>query len=178
MEENTSTLDIRAIKNRERECFYRPWLWKWIKWFGQKHMIERLLIGLQGTYFIRRCSGISKTLAINTLSQAVYGSFSNLPDLFLQMLWEPWFTILNKMNSPLKRTYFCQLCLTMRLTVRQPKCNQHCDAGEASNNWRYYFQVRKTFLSLGYSEPYRTRGTYQLPKRKSIVLCWKRLSII
>jgi MoxR-like ATPase len=48
-------------------------------------MIERLLIGLwPRTYFARRCSGISKTLAINTLAQAVHGSFSRIqftPDL-------------------------------------------------------------------------------------------------
>jgi hypothetical protein len=46
----------------------------------------------------------------------------------------------------------------MRLTVRAKVQSALLEAEKESNNWRYYFQVRKTFLSLGYSEPYRTRG--------------------
>jgi|TARA_B110000977_G_scaffold194228_1_gene270498 MoxR-like ATPase len=53
---------------------------------GQKHMIERLLIGLlgQGHILLEGVPGLAKTLAINTLSQAVAGSFSRIqftPDL-------------------------------------------------------------------------------------------------
>ncbi|MDA8572947.1 MoxR family ATPase [Flavobacteriaceae bacterium] len=53
---------------------------------GQKHMIERLLIGLlgQGHILLEGVPGLAKTLAINTLSQAVSGSFSRIqftPDL-------------------------------------------------------------------------------------------------
>jgi MoxR-like ATPase len=53
---------------------------------GQKHMIERLLIGLlgQGHILLEGVPGLAKTLAINTLSQAVHGSFSRVqftPDL-------------------------------------------------------------------------------------------------
>ena len=53
---------------------------------GQKHMIERLLIGLlgQGHILLEGVPGLAKTLAINTLAQAVQGSFSRIqftPDL-------------------------------------------------------------------------------------------------
>ena len=53
---------------------------------GQKHMIERLLIGLlgQGHILLEGVPGLAKTLAINSLSQAVAGSFSRVqftPDL-------------------------------------------------------------------------------------------------
>jgi MoxR-like ATPase len=48
MEENTSTLDIRAINEKKRECFYRPSMEMNKVIVGQKHMIERLLIGLFG----------------------------------------------------------------------------------------------------------------------------------
>ena len=53
---------------------------------GQKHMIERLLIGLlsQGHILLEGVPGLAKTLAINTLSKAVKGSFSRVqftPDL-------------------------------------------------------------------------------------------------
>lgn len=53
---------------------------------GQKHMVERLLIGLlgQGHILLEGVPGLAKTLAINTLSKALHGSFSRIqftPDL-------------------------------------------------------------------------------------------------
>ncbi|MBS3737438.1 AAA family ATPase [Mesohalobacter halotolerans] len=53
---------------------------------GQKEMIERLLIGLigRGHILLEGVPGLAKTLAINTLSNAVDGSFSRIqftPDL-------------------------------------------------------------------------------------------------
>ncbi len=53
---------------------------------GQKHMIDRLLIVLlgRGHILLEGVPGLAKTLAINTLSQAVKGSFSRIqftPDL-------------------------------------------------------------------------------------------------
>jgi len=53
---------------------------------GQKHMVERLLIGLlgRGHILLEGVPGLAKTLAINTLSQAIDGSFSRIqftPDL-------------------------------------------------------------------------------------------------
>jgi MoxR-like ATPase len=53
---------------------------------GQKHMIERLLIGLlgQGHILLEGVPGLAKTLAINSLAKAVHGSFSRIqftPDL-------------------------------------------------------------------------------------------------
>ncbi len=53
---------------------------------GQKYMIERLLIGLLGNghILLEGVPGLAKTLAINTLSKAVQGSFSRVqftPDL-------------------------------------------------------------------------------------------------
>ena len=53
---------------------------------GQKHMVERLLIGLlgQGHILLEGVPGLAKTLAINSLSQSVKGVFSRVqftPDL-------------------------------------------------------------------------------------------------
>ncbi|MEC4113218.1 AAA family ATPase [Myroides pelagicus] len=53
---------------------------------GQKHMIDRLLIGLigKGHILLEGVPGLAKTLAINTLSKAVHGSFNRIqftPDL-------------------------------------------------------------------------------------------------
>ena len=56
------------------------------KIIGQKKMIERLMIGLlgKGHILLEGVPGLAKTLAINSLSSAVKGSFSRIqftPDL-------------------------------------------------------------------------------------------------
>ena len=53
---------------------------------GQKHMIERLLIGLLGSghILLEGVPGLAKTLAINTLSKVIKGDFNRIqftPDL-------------------------------------------------------------------------------------------------
>jgi MoxR-like ATPase len=89
MEETNTSIDIASINKKiEKESAFVDLLTlemgKVI--VGQKHMIERLLIGLlgQGHILLEGVPGLAKTLAINTLSQAVAGSFSRIqftPDL-------------------------------------------------------------------------------------------------
>ena len=89
MEENNTPVDIASINKKiEKESAFVDLLTlemgKVI--VGQKHMVERLLIGLlgQGHILLEGVPGLAKTLAINTLSQAVAGSFSRIqftPDL-------------------------------------------------------------------------------------------------
>ncbi len=89
MIEETSTIDIKTINEKiERESAFIDLLTFEINKVivGQKHMVERLLIGLlgQGHILLEGVPGLAKTLAINTLSQAVDGSFSRIqftPDL-------------------------------------------------------------------------------------------------
>tara|TARA_R110001632_G_scaffold105565_2_gene215067 strand:+ start:1751 stop:2755 length:1005 start_codon:yes stop_codon:yes gene_type:complete len=89
MEENTTTIDIAAINEKiERESAFVDILTMEMNKVivGQKHMIERLLIGLlgKGHILLEGVPGLAKTLAINTLAQAVQGSFSRIqftPDL-------------------------------------------------------------------------------------------------
>ena len=90
---NTTTasapIDIQAINERiERESAFVDILTMEMNKVivGQKHMIERLLIGLlgRGHILLEGVPGLAKTLAINTLAQAVKGSFSRIqftPDL-------------------------------------------------------------------------------------------------
>ncbi|MGB1307408.1 MAG: AAA family ATPase [Oceanihabitans sp.] len=87
--EDTSTVDIKSINEKiEKESAFVDLLVLEMNKVivGQKHMIERLLIGLlgQGHILLEGVPGLAKTLAINTLSQAVSGSFSRIqftPDL-------------------------------------------------------------------------------------------------
>lgn len=87
--EDTSTIDIKAINEKiEKESAFVDLLtFEMNKVIvGQKHMVERLLIGLlgQGHILLEGVPGLAKTLAINTLSKAVDASFSRIqftPDL-------------------------------------------------------------------------------------------------
>ena len=89
MEENNTTVDIESINKKiEKESAFVDLLTMEMSKVivGQKHMVERLLIGLlgQGHILLEGVPGLAKTLAINTLSQAVAGSFSRIqftPDL-------------------------------------------------------------------------------------------------
>lgn len=89
MEENSQTVDIKSLNEKiEKQSAFIDLLTLEINKVivGQKHMIERLLIGLlgQGHILLEGVPGLAKTLAINTLSQAVSGSFSRIqftPDL-------------------------------------------------------------------------------------------------
>ncbi len=89
MIEENSTVDIKAINEKiEKESAFVDLLTLEINKVivGQKHMVERLLIGLlgQGHILLEGVPGLAKTLAINSLAQAVDGSFSRIqftPDL-------------------------------------------------------------------------------------------------
>ena len=89
MENTGASVDIGAINEKiEREsAFVKILTMEMNKVIvGQKHMVERLLIGLlgRGHILLEGVPGLAKTLAINTLSQAVHGSFSRIqftPDL-------------------------------------------------------------------------------------------------
>ena len=88
MEENT-TIDVNAINEKiaQESAFIDLLMLEMNKVIvGQKHMVERLLIGLlgQGHILLEGVPGLAKTLAITTLSKAVQGKFSRIqftPDL-------------------------------------------------------------------------------------------------
>ncbi len=90
MEETMNkAVDIKAINEKiEKESAFVDLLTFEINKviIGQKEMVERLLIGLlgRGHILLEGVPGLAKTLAINTLSQAVKGQFSRVqftPDL-------------------------------------------------------------------------------------------------
>ncbi len=84
-----STVDISAVNEKiARESAFIDLLMMEMNKVivGQKHMTERLMIGLlgQGHILLEGVPGLAKTLAINTLARAVKGSFSRIqftPDL-------------------------------------------------------------------------------------------------
>lgn len=87
--EESGTIDIKSINEKiEKESAFVDLLMMEMNKVivGQRHMVERLLIGLlgRGHILLEGVPGLAKTLAINTLAQAVDGSFSRIqftPDL-------------------------------------------------------------------------------------------------
>lgn len=89
MEATDTNYDIRTLNEKiERESAFIDLLTLEMNKviIGQRHMIDRLLIGLlgQGHILLEGVPGLAKTLAINTLAKTVQGSFSRIqftPDL-------------------------------------------------------------------------------------------------
>lgn len=89
MDVQNTSVDIAQINEKiEKESAFVDLLGNEINKviIGQKEMVERLLIGLigQGHILLEGVPGLAKTLAINTLSKAIHGSFSRIqftPDL-------------------------------------------------------------------------------------------------
>ncbi|MBC2838044.1 MoxR family ATPase [Robiginitalea sp. SC105] len=87
--EDTKAVDISAVNEKiaEESAFIDLLVQEMNKAIvGQRHMVERLLIGLlgRGHILLEGVPGLAKTLAINTLSRAVKGDFSRIqftPDL-------------------------------------------------------------------------------------------------
>ncbi len=87
--EETSAIDIKSINEKiEKESAFVDLLTLEMNKviIGQKHMVERLLIGLlgQGHILLEGVPGLAKTLAISSLSKAIDASFSRIqftPDL-------------------------------------------------------------------------------------------------
>ena len=87
--EETRTVDISAVNEKiaAESAFIDLLIQEMDKAIvGQRHMVERLLIGLlgRGHILLEGVPGLAKTLAINTLAKAVKGDFSRIqftPDL-------------------------------------------------------------------------------------------------
>ena len=81
--EEIRTVDISAVNEKisQESAFIDLLIQEMDKAIiGQRHMIERLLIGLlgRGHILLEGVPGLAKTLAINTLSRAMKGSFSRI----------------------------------------------------------------------------------------------------
>ena len=133
MESNTNqTVDIKAINEKiEKESAFVDLLTLEMKKIivGQKQMVDRLLIGLlgQGHILLEGVPGLAKTLAINTLSQAVKGSFSRIqftPDLLpADVVGTMIYNIKQNDFSIKKGPVFANLFWQTKLIERQQKYN-------------------------------------------------------
>jgi MoxR-like ATPase len=176
MEENASTLDIRAINEKiERESAFVDMLVMEMNKVivGQKYMIERLLIGLlgQGHILLEGVPGLAKTLAINTLSQAVHGSFSRIqftPDLLpADVVGTMIYNIKQNEFTIKKGPIFANFVLADEINRAPAKVQsalleamqeKQVTIGEET------FKLQKPFLVMATMNPVEQEGTYPLPE--------------
>ncbi|MFP9116776.1 AAA family ATPase [Flavobacterium sp. RNTU_13] len=176
MEGNSAALDIRAINEKiERESAFVDLLMMEMNKVivGQKYMIERLLIGLlgQGHILLEGVPGLAKTLAINTLSQAVQGSFSRIqftPDLLpADVVGTLIYNIKQNEFSIKKGPIFANFVLADEINRAPAKVQsalleamqeKQVTIGEET------FRLEKPFLVMATMNPVEQEGTYPLPE--------------
>lgn len=140
---------------------------------GQKHMVERLLIGLlgQGHILLEGVPGLAKTLAINTLANAVKGSFSRIqftPDLLpADVVGTMIFNMKENDFSIKKGPIFANFVLADEINRAPAKVQsalleamqeKQVTIGDET------FVLDKPFLVLATQNPVEQEGTYPLPE--------------
>lgn len=175
MEENTP-VDISAINEKiEKESAFIDLLVLEMNKVivGQKHMIERLLIGLlgQGHILLEGVPGLAKTLAINTLAQAVKGSFSRIqftPDLLpADVVGTMIYNMKDNDFSIRKGPIFANFVLADEINRAPAKVQsalleamqeKQVTIGDET------FILDKPFLVMATQNPVEQEGTYPLPE--------------
>jgi len=175
MEENNS-IDIASINQKiEKESAFVDLLTLEMNKVivGQKHMVERLLIGLlgQGHILLEGVPGLAKTLAINTLSKAVYGSFSRIqftPDLLpADVVGTLIYNIKENDFSIKKGPIFANFVLADEINRAPAKVQsalleamqeKQVTIGDET------FILDKPFLVMATQNPVEQEGTYPLPE--------------
>ena len=169
-------IDIRAINEKiERESAFIDLLTSEMNKVivGQKEMIERLLIGLLGNghILLEGVPGLAKTLAINTLSKAVQGSFSRnqfTPDLLpADVVGTMIYNMKDNDFSIKKGPIFANFVLADEINRAPAKVQsalleamqeRQITIGDTT------FKLDEPFLVMATQNPVEQEGTYPLPE--------------
>ena len=177
MENNINqTVDIKAINEKiEKESAFIDLLTLEMKKVivGQKDMVDRLLIALlgKGHILLEGVPGLAKTLAINTLSQAVKGSFSRIqftPDLLpADVVGTMIYNIKENDFSIKKGPIFANFVLADEINRAHAKVQsalleamqeKQVTIGDTT------FKLQAPFLVMATQNPVEQEGTYPLPE--------------
>ena len=176
MEQTNTPLDIGALNEKiEKESAFIDILSMEMNKVivGQKGMIERLLIGLlgRGHILLEGVPGLAKTLAINTLSQAVKGSFSRIqftPDLLpADVVGTMIYNIKENDFSIKKGPIFANFVLADEINRAPAKVQsalleamqeKQVTIGDTT------FKLQAPFLVMATQNPVEQEGTYPLPE--------------
>jgi len=169
-------IDVRAINEKiERESAFVDLLVNEMNKviIGQKYMIERLLIGLLGNghILLEGVPGLAKTLAINTLSKAVQGSFSRVqftPDLLpADVVGTMIYNMKDNEFNIKKGPIFANFVLADEINRAPAKVQsalleamqeKQITIGDTS------FKLDEPFLVMATQNPVEQEGTYPLPE--------------
>jgi MoxR-like ATPase len=176
MEEINTSVDIRAINEKiEKESAFVDLVNLEMNKVivGQKYMIERLLIGLLGNghILLEGVPGLAKTLAINTLSKTVKGSFSRIqftPDLLpADVIGTMIYNMKENDFSIKKGPVFANFVLADEINRAPAKVQSalleamqehQVTIGDTT------FKLPEPFLVMATQNPIEQEGTYPLPE--------------
>ncbi|MGB0375694.1 MAG: AAA family ATPase [Flavobacteriaceae bacterium] len=171
-----TTVDIQALNEKiQQESAFLSVLTQEINKVivGQEQMVERLLIGLlgRGHVLLEGVPGLAKTLAINTLSQAVKGSFSRIqftPDLLpADVVGTMIYNIKENDFSIKKGPIFANFVLADEINRAPAKVQsalleamqeKQVTIGDST------FKLKAPFLVMATQNPVEQEGTYPLPE--------------
>jgi MoxR-like ATPase len=176
IEENNVSIDIRAINEKiEKESAFVDLLILEMNKVivGQKHMIERLLIGLLGNghILLEGVPGLAKTLAINTLAKAIDAKFSRIqftPDLLPADVIGTMIYSVKENDFTIKRgPIFANFVLADEINRAPAKVQsalleamqeRQVTIGDST------FKLEEPFLVMATQNPVEQEGTYPLPE--------------
>ena len=176
MEQTDTTLDIGALNEKiENESAFIDILSMEMNKVivGQKHMVERLLIGLLGGghILLEGVPGLANTLAINTLAKAVHGDFSRVqftPDLLpADVVGTMIYNMKDNDFSIKKGPIFANFVLADEINRAPAKVQsalleamqeKQVTIGDET------FTLDKPFLVMATQNPIEQEGTYPLPE--------------
>ncbi len=174
--EETKTVDISAVNEKiaQESAFIDLLILEMDKAIvGQRHMIERLLIGLlgRGHILLEGVPGLAKTLAINTLAKTVKGSFSRIqftPDLLpADVVGTMIYNIKENDFSIKKGPIFANFILADEINRAPAKVQsalleamqeRQVTIGDET------FPLDEPFLVMATQNPVEQEGTYPLPE--------------
>ena len=174
--EETKTVDISAVNEKiaQESAFIDLLIREMDKAIvGQRHMIERLLIGLlgRGHILLEGVPGLAKTLAINTLAKTVKGSFSRIqftPDLLpADVVGTMIYNIKENDFSIKKGPIFANFILADEINRAPAKVQsalleamqeRQVTIGDET------FPLDEPFLVMATQNPVEQEGTYPLPE--------------
>ena len=169
-------IDVRAINEKiEKESAFLEILTLEMNKVivGQKQMIESLLIGLLGNghILLEGVPGLAKTLAINTLSKAVQGSFSRVqftPDLLPADVVGTMIYNMKENDFAIKKgPIFANFVLADEINRAPAKVQsalleamqeRQITIGDTT------FKLEEPFLVMATQNPVEQEGTYPLPE--------------
>ncbi|HKJ07058.1 MAG TPA: AAA family ATPase, partial [Flavobacteriaceae bacterium] len=176
IQENKVSVDIKELNEKiERESAFVDLLMLEMNKVivGQKHMVERLLIGLLGNghILLEGVPGLAKTLAINTLSRAVHGDFSRIqftPDLLpADVIGTMIYNVKENDFSIKKGPIFANFVLADEINRAPAKVQsalleamqeRQITIGDTT------FKLDEPFLVMATQNPVEQEGTYPLPE--------------